>query len=315
MASSDFVEDHNRKKRIILHALHQGQYRKLAKDNISNIHIYETTGRCKEKFAVKKVILSETRDPWIAKSLMNEGALLKEMEHPNILPVYQFFTTGTLFARKLTMFLPYVAGGDLLPYTHDVDDKVGDKIGAHTLAKPVTPSQIGSIMAALVNAVWYLHNIANVVHRDIKPDNILIELDEHGNPDFSKLKLCDFGYAEHVLPDKDRFVNVRFDLDGNPGTMHYAAPEVFGDRQTPCPRASDCWSLGVTFFVLAEKYLPFPGETLDQIRLQVCKKEIGPSSFVRFRDSLFVAIVTGLLERRCADRLSMTDVKKMIEKS
>merc|ERR1712137_582692 len=99
---------------------------------------------------------------------------------------------------------------------------------------------IGKIFVQLVDAVEFLHSI-NVIHNDIKPDNILI--DRNNN-----IKLCDYGLCHEYIP------NVLQNFSR--GTAPYACPELLKNQQIIGPEA-DSWSIGVCLYVLFTGYFPF----------------------------------------------------------
>ena len=85
----------------------------------------------------------------------------------------------------------------------------------------------------------------NVVHLDIKPENILI------SSNFKRAKLCDFGNAQILTPDS-REVWIKG------GTIHYSAPEIF--QQEKCDgKKVDIWSLGILYHVLISLHWPYSG--------------------------------------------------------
>ena len=104
-----------------------------------------------------------------------------------------------------------------------------------------------------VSALSYLHDEAKIVHRDIKPDNLL--LDRNGN-----LLLCDFGVAKH----RCRAAGQK-DCAGD-GATAYRAPEEFVCGGLSGGSRVDVWSLAVCFYQLSTGVLPFRGDTFSQMR-------------------------------------------------
>lgn len=104
----------------------------------------------------------------------------------------------------------------------------------------------------IVSAVKYCHNL-DIIHGDIKPDNVLI--DEKGN-----MKLTDFGLAIKISPGT-LLVQRR-------GTKNFWAPELMlGEPYDG--RKTDVWSLGVLLYFITTGYYPFSGITFQVIKSKV----------------------------------------------
>jgi serine/threonine protein kinase len=101
---------------------------------------------------------------------------------------------------------------------------------------------IVDVLRSIASALEYIH-LQDIIHRDIKPVNILIS-------EVGQAKLADFGLACHMLPaNDDRCAKVKEECcPGLAGTPLYLAPEVYTSRiSVP---ASDVWSLGVSLYYL-----------------------------------------------------------------
>ena len=108
-------------------------------------------------------------------------------------------------------------------------------------------SKLSEIMAKnifrqLIETIKYLHSIG-IVHRDIKPDNILLELD-------NTIKLCDFGVSKEVKEGQL--------LTDSCGTPAFVAPEVLKDSPYN-PYMTDVWSSGVVLYAMITGFFPFRG--------------------------------------------------------
>lgn len=88
----------------------------------------------------------------------------------------------------------------------------------------------------------YIHS-QNIVHRDLKLENILID-------DRNNLKLIDFGFSVHIGPDQKLKIFC--------GTPSYMAPEIVQKKEYS-GYATDIWSMGIILFVLLNGHFPFKG--------------------------------------------------------
>mmetsp|Transcript_10882 Transcript_10882/g.16517 ORF Transcript_10882/g.16517 Transcript_10882/m.16517 type:complete len:118 (+) Transcript_10882:9435-9788(+) len=99
--------------------------------------------------------------------------------------------------------------------------------------KPMTESTLRKYFRQLLTAVWYCHEVVNIFHRDIKPDNILLDKEDN-------IKLSDFGVSESFGDRKD------YILYSNAGSDAYFAPEcTMGSYDG---KAADLWACAVTFY-------------------------------------------------------------------
>ena len=170
------------------------------------------------------------------KYMLKEISILTSLDHPNILKCYEIFEDSW----KYYVAMDYCAGGELF-----------DKI---VQMKKFTEAIAAQILFQLLSALAYCHE-KNVIHRDFKPENILLE--EKG--DSFSIKVADFGSS--CFLDKGK------KLSGCFGSAYYVAPEVLrGEYNEKC----DVWSLGVIMFILLTGRPPYRGSDekliLDQVK-------------------------------------------------
>ncbi|KAH9507867.1 Serine/threonine-protein kinase dclk1 [Bulinus truncatus] len=164
----------------------------------------------------------------------NEVRILRCVKHPNIIRLIEDFS------NQLQIFyvMELVKGGDLF-----------DAI-ASSSAK-YTEEDASGMLFNLASALEYLHSL-HIVHRDVKPENILLREHEDGT---KSLKLGDFGLATEV---KGPLFTVC-------GTPTYVAPEVIAE--TGYGVKIDVWSAGVITYILLCGFPPFSSPTDNQDEL------------------------------------------------
>uniref|UniRef100_A0A8W7P0N4 mitogen-activated protein kinase kinase n=1 Tax=Anopheles coluzzii TaxID=1518534 RepID=A0A8W7P0N4_ANOCL len=114
--------------------------------------------------------------------------------------------------------------------------------------KPVPEEILGKVTVATVRALAYLKDNHRVIHRDVKPSNILI--DDRGN-----IKLCDFGISGRLVDSNARTRSA--------GCAAYMAPERIDPAKTVYDIRADVWSLGITLVELATGVFPYRGCVTD----------------------------------------------------
>lgn len=178
--------------------------------------------------AMKNIHGSTTNNPDKLKEIVNEIELLKTMDHPNIVKIFEFYSTKDGYF----LITEYCSGGELF-----------DRI---IKQKKFEEAQAAYILYQLLYAVFYCHNL-NILHRDLKPENILIESEEPNN--FINIKVIDFGTAK--IFDKNKSENKVI------GSAYYIAPEVLNSKYN---EKCDIWSCGVILYILLSGRPPFGGD-------------------------------------------------------
>ena len=110
----------------------------------------------------------------------------------------------------------------------------------------------------LILALEYCHSVLKIVHRDIKPDNMLIDQDDN-------IKLSDFGVSEFVDHNDDY-------LKSNAGSDYFYSPEAcIGKRYRS--RLNDIWACGVTLYYMATGKYPFVGSNHSKLYHMIQNQE------------------------------------------
>ncbi len=174
--------------------------------------------------AVKILHRQHGTDYSYAERFRREAQVLAQMNHPNIVSVYDFGVVGDY----LYYVMEYIEGTDL----HQM---MGMRQITHARALEIVP--------ALCDALHYAHE-KGLVHRDIKPANVLIAYD-------GRIKLADFGLAKRL--DKPSTVLTMNNMAM--GTPDYAAPEQY-DTSAMIDHRADIYALGVVFYQMLTGALP-----------------------------------------------------------
>ena len=178
-----------------------------------------------------KVIDKNNEEEYSDEEILNEINILKKIDHPNIMKIFEFYSTPTTYY----LILEFCEGGDL-----------NDFVSTNKLSE----FQVIYIMFQIFSAMNYCHKM-NILHRDLKPDNILIKKNEDG---LCRVKICDFGTSSIFKKGQNHKEII--------GTLCYMAPEVFKEKYN---QKCDLWSCGVIMYILLTGKTPFIGRDDDQI--------------------------------------------------
>uniref|UniRef100_G3N5B9 Inhibitor of nuclear factor kappa B kinase subunit epsilon n=1 Tax=Gasterosteus aculeatus aculeatus TaxID=481459 RepID=G3N5B9_GASAC len=168
---------------------------------------------------------------------MREFEMLRRLKHSNIVRLY---AVEELPSKQNVLVMEYCSGGSLLSLLEESENAFG---------LPETEFLI--VLQCVVQGMNHLRE-NGVVHRDIKPGNIMRQVGEDGK---SVYKLTDFG-AARVLEDDEKFMSIY-------GTEEYLHPDMYERAVLRKPHQKsygvsvDLWSIGVTFYHAATGSLPF----------------------------------------------------------
>ncbi|PIK62426.1 hypothetical protein BSL78_00626 [Apostichopus japonicus] len=160
-------------------------------------------------------------------------------DQPRLIGLHEIYETNT----EVILVLEFAIGGELHPYC------VAERDG------PIKEGDAVRLLFQILQGVKYLHD-QNIVHLDLKPQNILLTNEEIRQGD---IKLIDFGIAKWLEKD----LEVREIV----GTVDYVAPEVLNFE--PISFATDMWSVGVVAYVMLTGVSPFTGDTKQETYLNI----------------------------------------------
>jgi serine/threonine-protein kinase len=221
--------------------------------------------------AIKTINMGMDRDgaEMYEKRFYQEARAAGGLNHPNIVTVYDIGKTDT----ECYMAMEYIEGAELrtllLP------------------GKPLPVAQALSIAAQVAEGLAYAHE-RGVVHRDIKPTNIMV-------PESGAVKITDFGIA------RMRSSNVQTQTGMMMGSPKYMSPEqVIGKR---ADHRTDIFSLGVILYEMLTGATPFAGESVNAVMYQIVNfVPPAPSAINPSAPPALDAIVAGMLAKSLEER-------------
>ena len=201
-----------------------------------------------KKYAIKvlnKKKLKRKRVGRFGNALQNvkkEIAVWKKLDHPHVVPLFEVIDAAE--SPNIYLVSEYVEGGEAMP----------DEMKADPL--PIERAQ--KIFRQLILATEYLH-YQNVVHRDIKPGNMLLKSDDF-------MMLTDFGVSSIFEDGKDEFRSTD-------GTAAFLAPEMFSGTAFS-GQLTDIWACGITLYMMVYGETPFSGKTLPDLYEAIEKDDV-----------------------------------------
>ena len=214
----------------ILNNLGQGAYSSV--ELVKNIF-------SEEKRAMKTLKINEKLSYKEEQEIINEIYILKSLDHPNILKIFEFYKKN----NEYDLIVEYCEGGDLFKEIVNFG--------------PFPETYTAYVLYQILSAVKFCHKM-KIIHRDLKPENILIS--GRNEDKFPFIKICDFG-ASKIF--EKGVINKRM-----VGSSYYIAPEVLQKKYN---EKCDLWSCGVILYIMLTGKPPFNGKNNGEILRNVMK--------------------------------------------
>ncbi|KAH6605669.1 hypothetical protein Trco_004822 [Trichoderma cornu-damae] len=183
-------------------------------------------------FALKYIRKDEVVKSESVRNIIRERRMLEHVNHPFICNLRYSFQD----IEYMYLVVDLMSGGDLR---------------FHISRKTFTEEAVRFWIAELGCALRYVHG-QNIIHRDVKPDNVLLDAEGH-------VHLTDFNVASDIVPGRI--------MTSKSGTLAYLAPEVYSGKGYDM--RADWWSLGVLFYECIYNKRPFEGNSESSLSQQV----------------------------------------------
>ena len=242
--------------------------------------------------AVKMILAGQLASEAELKRFRTEAEAAASLDHPNIVAIYE---VGEHEGQHY-FSMQFVEGHSLAQLIRDAKLKVEEGTKQPSPSSTLqSPTAVATLMATVARAVHYAHQ-RGILHRDLKPGNILI--DAQGQP-----HVTDFGLAKRVDLDSS------LTLSGAAiGTPNYMPPEQAAGQTRHLTTAADIYSLGAILYELLTGQPPFEAETPLEVMRKVLEQEPRrPSSISRRVDRDLETICLKCLEKDPQRRYASAD--------
>jgi serine/threonine protein kinase len=169
-----------------------------------------------------------------------EAQAIVRLDSPRILPLFDYGEELVGEMNIIYLVMPYRKDGSLAKW-----------LSQRTTSEPLSPQDVAYLIAQVAEALQHAHN-HQIIHRDVKPSNLLLRLHEE-TPTRPDILLADFGIAQLMTTTSHMSQSVR-------GTPTYMAPEQWAGGAVP---ASDQYALAIMAYELLTGHPPFRGGALQ----------------------------------------------------
>ena len=244
-----------------------------------------------QKYATKKIDKRFTQNPRAKKYLDNEISILQEIEHPNIIKLIEVHET----TQYIYLVMELCNGGGL-------SDCLEDHMKKNK--KPFSEEIVQYLMRQIVSGLNYLHK-KNILHRDIKLDNILVNFDDeedrkNRNMMKAKVKIIDFGFARHLEPSQLAYSTLGSPINMDPGILR-KLNKMEHSKEYGYDQKADIWSLGTICYEMLIGKNTFNAENMREL---ISKVERGNYFLPTTISKEAVSFLNGMLQYDLKKRLS-----------
>ncbi|OHT00516.1 hypothetical protein TRFO_32746 [Tritrichomonas foetus] len=210
----------------------------------------------------------------------NQTEKLTQISHPSLIQ-FSFLSNINFLNQNFPMFFtPFVGEHcSLGDYFHGIWNHKSDQLSNLEI---MTPTQKYIILLGIAAGMYYLHHKCNIIHADLKPSNILLDLNKYP-------LISDYGISSIFLREK----RIKYSKDLS--VVSCMPPELILRKEIG--KYSDVYSFGMISYQLITNHISFPKITKRKDLIQLIKLGISPFSFTSNKDDDITPIFKELLER------------------
>jgi predicted Ser/Thr protein kinase len=256
--------------------LFDGRYAKvrlLGRGGFGEVYLVEDRLQGNERLALKLILPSHGTTPEFERRFRNEIRVLRSLQHEGIPQIYN---DGRTAQGEFYFTMAFVEGRPL-------DAVLRER-------RTLPPQRVANIVRQLVSVLDYAH-ARGVVHRDLKPGNVLLVGE---GTEKERVRVLDFGIAKILNREGGLELAVTLDTLGPIGTPHFMSPEQV--RGKDIDGSTDYYALGVLIYHMVSGTFPFTGDTVPEVltaRLTEAPTPLPPDSTPPW----LAHLVAGLLDR------------------
>lgn len=213
---------------------------------------------------------------------IREAKYMQRINHPNVMPIVELVEESL---QGPYYVLPYVEGGSLADQLMD--------------GKPLLQDKVIEIALQTAEALRHAHDEHGMIHRDLKPQNILVSSS-------GRVRLADFGLARSLFNETE--VDPKKKPNWTTGTRPYMPPEVVAGKASDT--RADIYSFGAMLYEMCTGLKPYNGQTTEEVMIKI---KLGPPAPIREVNPAITpelaTVIEGSMARELRDRYaSMSDV-------
>ena len=272
----------------------------LGKGSYGEVFLTRKEGK-PQLFATKKMDRKYADQPHVSKYLKNEIAILRELNHRNIVKLEDVKVTQNHYY----LVMEYCNGGALSECLRKFKKKYG---------RPFPVEIVQYLMRQIIEGIRYIHN-RNIIHRDLKLDNILVNFNSENDKNELNMmraiiKIIDFGFATHIGNSNLCYSTLGSPINMDPNILKKMTEKKMGfddGRLVGYDQKADIWSIGTLCYEMLIGKSAFNSKSMQEL---VRKVESGSYVIPTCLSKEVVSFLNAMLQYNAQKRLSANELAR-----